>query len=85
MWQYKVLVNDGDTITDGDKSWYKLGTALAELGAQGYELVAGYRNDYIEKLNTAAGLRENVIIERELLLKREVNAAKGFMDRILRR
>ena len=85
MWTYKVLVNDGDAITDGTTSWYELREALDELGAQGYELVSGFRRDYVEKSNTATGIKQNSIIERELLFKREVNAAKGFMDRLFKR
>ena len=85
MWSYKVLRNDGELITDGLKSWYELSTALAELGSQNYELVCGWRNDYKSKVSTPVGLREDVITEREMLLKRQTNPAKSFMDRILKR
>ena len=74
-----------DRITDGKKSWHTPQLALDELGAQGYELVSGYRNDYVEKLTTSGGLRHETVIERELLLKRQTNPAKSWMDRILKR
>ena len=90
MFEYKVLLSepqDGrpDRITDGDKSWHTSQLALTALGKDGWELVSGFRKDYVEKLSTAGGIRHETVISRELLLKREVNPVKGWLDRILKR
>ncbi len=92
MYQYKILGHDcdhdgkpNDRITDGEASWTDLRTALLKLGADGWEVVYAWRNDYKNKSITPVGIREDVCTERELLLKRQTTPARSFIDRILRR
>ena len=90
MFEHKTLSSDlnaayPDQVTDGKASWQTPQIALAELGAKGWELVSGWRNDYKDVERTSLGVRENIITQRELLLKREVNPVRGWMDRLFNR
>ena len=92
MFAYKILEHDvdgndkpNDRITDGEASWPNLRTALLKLGADRWEVVYAWRTDYKSKSHTPLGIREDVITERELLLKREVNPVKGWAARFFGR
>ena len=90
MFEHKVLTSDPigsypDQVTDGSTSWQTPQIALDELGAAGWELVSGWRNDYKDVERTSLGVRENIITQRELLLKREVGPVKGWAARLFKR
>ena len=91
MFEYKILRSDPDHpypdyVEDGaGNSWNNLQDALDDLGLESWNLVAGFRKDHIEKVNTEQGLRVESRPDRELLFKRQVNPIRGFWDRLFNR